>query len=735
MAAWKLLINGVIYKSYRKLRFTKERNKLGFIEFVIFSANATDYNTNISYNKKIILQEYNPTTSIYDEIFKGYIRTVEKISYNQSKITGFTPAIKLFDRSWDSRQDFTNTATNDILTSVASGILDIGINTVTNVITTRFELDNKLRSVAKIANVNNAEWWESEDGIGNDQINLASSRYSNTSIQTITVGRSCNITEDKIDNEKIYNCINTIGKGDGINQVYAFTYGFCFYQPELVSDITANIISLNVTDSTGLASTNGIIYINNEKILYANRTGTNLYNLTRGYGGTIAVTHSAGMRVWYAGTTTTECTKESPATNSSVDIYGIREYTYYDKRIIRDIASPVDASNPLDSNESCGVICTRLWDRFNTPVRTITIRKRRTYLGDLVVGKTITVVDSTTGLNEDFKIYSLEMINDRIGGVRALNIVVNNLEYNFSTDLDELKKDMDTSGLYEQGATNIFTVDQAENCDVAHPLKLRFYLPADTKAVNKVLLNFKTENYRTYLSSGTTSYGSSGSVVQDAAFGGGGITIAHPNQWNDYISITTANDDCEGVHMNFDLKYFAADTTVYDKGSTGVVFMWRVVDNDGNYYPISNGSAGGIIAAGAYWNNDSFDGGNISLYIPGNQKDKTFTLQVQGQDTPDEAWYWYVSASYMTFERHTHSVTYGIGEPDPITEPLSVGVTVNGTTVSGSPFTTNDNTGIDITSEINDIGADSWVEIEFTPNQNLRIEASASIQIYIESTV
>jgi len=734
---WRLKLNGVEYTSYRQLKFTKERNKLGYIEFVMFSCEASDYTNNIDYNKKIELDEYDDATASYRNVFKGYIRTVEKASFNKSKVTGFSPAIKLFDRTWDTRQEYTNIASDVIFSAIASGIMNVGTNAITNVITTRFDLDNKLRSVAKIANVNNAEWWEGEDGLGEDTINLDTSRYTSISVDTIEIGRSSSVTRDKIDSDKIYNCITVLGKGDGINQVKSTSYGFCTYQPSTTAAMTSTSISVTISDSTGFASTNGIIYINNEKIRFNNRTGNNLYNLytwnpvTSAYEersvttSKTALAHSSGMRVWYAGTVANEFTKTNPDTLSSVDTYGIREYSYYDKRIVLDLTG--------DPNESAGIINMRLFDRFKTPVRTIEILKKRAFLGEINIGKTVTIVDSSTGLNNDFKVFSIEMSNDRTANKRGLRIVLNNLQYNFSTEVDELSKNMDTSGMYEQGATNIFTVDQAENCDVGFPLTLRFYLPTDTKAINKVLLNFQIKNYRTYLSSGTTSNGSEQSVVQDVVSYAGGVAFTNTSSWRNIIGLGTDDDDFEGMYLTYDIKYFSSDQTAYVKSPGGIVWYWRIMDSDGNYYPAPNGDAGGIFAAGAYWSNDSFPGGNISLYIPGNQKNKTFILQVKREGGDDVDWNFYVAASYMAFSQHTHEVTYGINEPDIVSDP-HVSVEVNNTSI-GVAYTDVDNTGIDITSYVEEIGAGNWVEIKFTPDQNLRIEASASVQIYLESKV
>jgi len=716
-----LKINGVEYTKYTKLRFTKERNKLGYIEFIMYSLKTSDFISNITYDKKITVEELQ--RSEYVEIFKGYIRNIKEATYRTTKITGYSPAIKLFDRSWGERPLYTNIATKDILSSIANNIMNIGTNDITTPITTRFELDNKLRSIANIANNNNAEWWTDEDSLGNNQINLSKNRYTTISVETIEVGQSVSITEDNSDNEKIYNCIKVVGRGDGINQVEANTYGFCYYQPNIIEDISSTSTSVTISDSSGFVSLNGIIYINNEKILYGNRTGNNLYNLTRGYNGTNAVQHTSGIRVWYAGTTGIEYTKDNPAPLSSVEKYGIREFTYPDKTIIMDIASPLEPTNPIDPNESCGIIATILYDRFENPVRTIKIKKVKNYMGYIDVGKTITIIDSTIGLNEDFKVYSVEMIHDRMGKDNGFNITLNNLQYNFSTELDEFKKNIDTSGMYEQGATNIFTVDQAENCDVSYPLKLRFYLPTDTKAINKVLLNFKVSDYRVYTTSGTTTTNSVGVIQDNSSYEASGIECNFDgSNYFDTISIDTNSSDCEGIFLMFSLFFWSTSL----KEEDNIFLSWRIEDEDGNRYPSGDG---GFIGHGDNWNDRDFPMQSVSAYIPGNMKNKIFTLQIFSKIS--STWEFVASSSYMTFSRHTHEVIYGIGEPDPISDPLSVAVTVDGFKVG--TYTNTENNEIDITSLVSDVGAGNWVDIEFTPNQNVRIEASASVQIYLES--
>lgn len=503
----QLTINGNEFRNYTYLNIKKSRNKLGYFEFVINNPNSTNM-VDIAYNKLVIFNEFNPATQVYDEKFRGYIRNIDRQTQYQAKVSGYSPGIKLFDRTWTDRDDsqFDNTATNTIVSTLASGIINVGTNAITKVISIRFELDNRLRSLAQIANLNGAEWWTDVSG-GNDRINIDTTRYSSTSAGTITVGRQSYITSDVTNAEQIYNCITVLGRGDGVNQVKAFSYGFCAPTalsgtafPTLNTAITQTSTDIIVSDVTGFSATNGIIYINNEKIKYATRSGTTLQTCTV-WNGSAFVTralplsspHSAGMRIWYAGTTTTEFTKDSPASGSSVTTYGIREYTYYDQSILQNL--PLSPATVCDVNETAGIVATLFFDKFQSPVRTVTAKFTKVQIGSYDVGKTVTIVDSKMGISQDFKIEEMEY-NYGLASGETLVFVMNNQFFNYLTNLDELKKNMDTTGVYGQGATNIYQVSGSENVDSDFPMNLRFFVPPETVAINSLKLNFKMKNYR-----------------------------------------------------------------------------------------------------------------------------------------------------------------------------------------------------------------------------------------------
>lgn len=509
MAKFRILINAVQYNRFGNLKLLKVINKVGYSEFKLRNVSVSDYSSNVKYDSLVTIEEYNSATTTYTKIFKGYIRDIKKGSYKTCVVVAHSTAIKLFDRNWTTRKQFTNIAANTIFSDTVNGVMEVGTNSITDIVTTRFELDNKLKSISQLANLTGGEWWESDTATLGDKINLASTRFSTSSVKTFTIGANTPLSDDEIDYDKIYNCITILGRGDGINQVKSTTYGFCITLTTLATTITADTTTIVVDSATDMANTNGIIYINNEKILYGSRTGTTLSSCTRGYGSTIATAHTSGMTIWYAGTSSVEFTKESPATGSSVDSWGIKEYTYSDKRIVQDLTG--------DPNESCGKVARVLFNKFKEPARTVTILRRNLLLGVVDVGKTITIVDTASGLNGDFKIQSIEInymmrSGNRVGN--ALKIIANDLKYNFSTEIEELQKDIDAMGSYKQGATNIYQVSKSDNVDSSHPMDLRFYMPEEAVAVNNVKLNFKMKNYRADSTSVTGSPSSSSTTAQ-----------------------------------------------------------------------------------------------------------------------------------------------------------------------------------------------------------------------------
>jgi hypothetical protein len=84
---------------------------------------------------------------------------------------------------------------------------------------------------------------------------------------------------------------------------------------------------------------------------------------------------------------------------------------------------------------------------------------------------------------------------------------------------------------------------------------------------------------------------------------------------------------------------------------------------------------------------------------------------------------------------HTHSstLTYAISE-ETLTSPsvdIYVGEDEGSMSLVGT-YTT-DQTEIDLTDVVKTVGAGKWIDVQFRPNKNMRIEADTIVQIFIES--
>jgi hypothetical protein len=781
MAYKKIIINGTEYTNFRDFKLKKTLNQVHNCEFRLFSLANTDYSTNIIFDSLVVIFEVTDTNEI--EIFRGYIRNINKISNRNCCVFCYNAAIKFFDRTWDERKEYTNTATNTILSEVASGIMDIGTNAITETISTRFELDNKLRSVAQLANIHAGEWWIDTNATVEDRINIDYARYSVSSVYTVNIGLKFLMSEDNTYYDKVYNCITILGRGDGINQVKSQSYGFCFYTPYITATISDIATSLTVSDATGFAASDGIIYINNEKIYYTTLTGTTLSGLTRGYDSTTAAYHSENMRVWYAGTTANEYTKTNPAPDSSVDVYGIKEYTYPDKTIIANVSG--------DKNESAGKVAYLLFQKFYSPVRVITIRKRNISLNFsdtevFEVGKTITITDSRTDLDGNFKIFDIN-INEK---TREMLIQANNLPYDFSTQLDEIEKNMDTSSTYGQGATNIYSVNLAENCDATHPLNMRFYIPEEAVAINRIKLNFKIKNYRAYTTANANESAHRHDIdpltITSHTHGVPELTVkATATQSNTSIgstptavawetTFTTNSYDRTGT-IKSAIVYARAPSTIdglinlmvanydaYCSNFTGSFQSCKLefVDFDGS----ANTSSTTSVPNGGYMHYNFFKShsipksdrylivtelnnvattwwGQVNFMVNHNHGSHNHSipqLTVTGSTTVAKSSIGYSGnlntnpATSSTGSEHTHGITWGIYENSISSPSINITAGLEGSESAVGTYTS-DQDNIDITDIIEAIGADNWINIKFTPNQNMRIDACAYIQIYIES--
>jgi len=711
-----------LFSHYDSFNIKKRQNQPSEFEVVIYD---------IQDAEKAYFKEQAEVLFFANEkmILKGRIQAIEYGSEFRVIARGFGMESVLMDKefikSGDKRVQYTNesaqTMVQEILSENADGSSpwtmtpDTGgiFNSDYGDISMRFEYANKLNCLGSVANAIDYEWWVDQtnsDDYDEDYFNMSASRGGTSSEQTFRIsGVSENAvrTAREKDITNMANYVSVLGYGDGINQLSTTTYVASTQSSTLSVDVTTSAgTSISLVDASGFDAT-GSARMAEEVFTYAGINSNTLTGCARGALSTTPATHKKGVYVEQYFTDT------SPQSGSSISTYGKMESTQVDRTLL--------------DRETAEVIASRFLIDHKDPIERITITpdEPSTDVANLEIGDLVTVIDDEAGINDSYRIVGIEY-NDEYGYL-TMNIEVANVTLQFIEQMQKEKEAQQNLQKYMQGATNIYAINEAENCDATHDLNMRFYLPEDAVSVNQVKLNFKLKDFRAYNGTGATTDNDAITAIAGTGTFNSGATISS-NTWTTIAQITTANTDCEGVFLNGAMQFVSMATST-DNGSGS--FRWRIYDGT-SYYPNSSGYD--MIAGGYLWNDSPMLSGTIAHYIPGNNKNKTYYLQVQWDGwSSDIDWTVNGSLSYNTFSKHTHDLDFGIYEENLTSPSVDVSVGVEGSEVAVGTYT-NDQEDLDITEQVLAVGPGNWVNIKFEANKRMRIEADAYVKIFIEST-
>ena len=492
---------------------------------------------------------------------------------------------------------------------------------------------------------------------------------------------------------------NCQGYGDGVNQIYTTTYNASPIYTTLSANISAADVTIGLTDATSFANS-GTIRIAEEQITYSGKSGNNLTGCTRGTGGTTAKIHRAGCYLEKYVVYT------SPEANSSISTNGLMEMTLTYRDVRDESTLELIASNELlnrmDPIERMTLIP-------NDPIATTE---------NIQTGDLIKITDAESSISGNYRVVTIIYENNY--GVLDVSMEASNKSLTFIEQMQKEREKNQSLQKYMQGATNIYSVNVQENCDSTHYLNMRFYIPAGVLAINDVSTNFKLKDFRAYETTGTTA-NTVGSQIAASGTTGDSITSTF-GTFTTICSFTTANIDCEGCFIYGTISILSTTDL-----SGGYVFLQGRITDGSSYYPDSTGST---LLAGALWNDGGFWTASISQFIPGNQKNKTFSFQLKDASNA-HTWVLDTSMYYTTFSRHTHDINFGIYEESLVNPSVDVYAGVDGSETLVGTYTS-DQTNLDVTANIPSSGG--WYNIQFRPNQEMRIEGNAYIKCFIEST-
>lgn len=683
-------------------------------------------------------------------ILKGRIQTIEYASAYECIARGYGMEVKLLDKEFiknnDKRVQYTNTSAQTIIKEIISqnsdgnspyliepasdGIFSSDYGNLSM----RFEYANRLKALAKTAEAIDYEWWVSQtstDTYEEDYIHVAPYQGNTSSVITYDLTSNAIKTSQEKDLNNLVNYVYVLGYGDGINQLKTSTYAASTVSSVLSADIDSTSTTISLNDASSFPAS-GTIRIAEEIIDYAGKSGNDLTGSSRGVSGSTAKPHKKGVYVeqYFSHT--------SSQAGSSISTYGLMDYTIIDKTLMNEQTAELIASKYLMERKD--------------PIIRIKIRpdEPMSDVANLDIGDKITINDSEAGLSGEYRIVGMEYVSNY--GELTLEIEVSNRNLEFIEQVHKAKEEQENMAKYMQGATNIYAISEAENCDSSHPLNMRFFIPNDAVAINKVKLNFKMKNYRAYSSTTDNSGAHTHSVTGQTA---------ESSDTGEYVNSHKSIVDAGTTGTLYIIEYIdvpSSPTGTFD----GCTLTINIFNNSGNntsdlrIYIKNNTTSTVLIDENGMTLNDgdkfsknySFSSSQVSagdeLYIAirtgvsdaalGTASGRTQFGYIEGIVTAKSTHTHTVSGTTTDSQGgHSHTINYAISEQSLSSPSVTVKVGPDGGSLTTIGTYNTDQTDLDITDAVSSVGAGNWAVIEFTPNKNMRIEANAYIKLFIES--
>ena len=112
-------------------------------------------------------------------------------------------------------------------------------------------------------------------------------------------------------------------------------------------------------------------------------------------------------------------------------------------------------------------------------------------------GDTIKVLDTEDGVEILTRVIAVSK-DDVLGDPGDIGLTLANAERDASSQMADLSSRMSVTQLYSQGATNLYSQQYADNAGPQNPGYMRFYVPTECVRINKVLLSWKYEAFRSF---------------------------------------------------------------------------------------------------------------------------------------------------------------------------------------------------------------------------------------------
>jgi hypothetical protein len=419
--------------------------------------------------EKAYIKEYAEVVFLFGTtlILKGRIQKITYQTAYECDITGYGKEAILLDKEFikagDNRIQYTNESAQIIAEEALSSNSDgsapwvmesdgLGLFTTDyGNISMRYEYANRLSSLAKLTESLNYEWSVTQSAdFFTDFFQLAP-LLPTTTRATVSQGTfsisgatpNCSQTSNEKDITNVANKINGLGYGDGINQVTTNTYNASDTFTTLGTSISDTDTTITLTDASAFASS-GEIRIMEERITYSGKSSNDLTGCVRGTSSTDALEHKAGVFI------EKYIAIDSAESGSSIDTNGLMDDTITNRDILDAATLELIVSRELLKRLDPIVRIKIIPDEPEETVETFKV-------GDLV-----TIEDEESDIDDDYRIVSINFAS--YYGDLQLELECSNRTLTFIEQMAKERKEAEALGKYMQGSTNIYAINEAENC-------------------------------------------------------------------------------------------------------------------------------------------------------------------------------------------------------------------------------------------------------------------------------
>ncbi|UPO88343.1 phage tail protein [Niallia sp. Man26] len=322
---------------------------------------------------------------------------------------------------------------------------------------------------------------------------------------------------------------------------------------------------------------------------------------------------------------------------------------------------------------------------------------------------------------DDFPVTDLRIKKENKADAKGqpwnVSLELGNLKGDLATTQTDLERRQQINELYAQGATNISNYSYNDNADSENPAEIMVYFPEEIVRLNKAILSYKTESFRTYgratKGGGSTvkasTTGGGGSTVKASTTGGGGGTIKSSTTESGGATIqSTSTKTFAQMNLQTGVPTNAVPGEESDEGYPNYGYHLHEVQINGEHFEHSHD-----VTLQAHSHGFSFQ-------LEPHSHPFEFTLED------------HTHPFNFTLEDHTHDLEFGIYKLDKMPAKVSIKIdgnavpitALNGDNINIIPYLSKDSSG-----KVNR----GWHTIHITPDDLGRINAQIYTQFFIQS--